>query len=221
MIRSHSKHCVNTLYGTGGLAEVCFFTPRLLTLAVDMAVMRGITRTHMVCQYLLARPPIKWAPTFQKAIQQEERKKERDVRKQKVYRSYEYSSLESFKKMNNSGLLRLESLERAFRYLFANSKLELGFMQERLKREFTIAHLKQMFKNDLIPNLKFLQEKFNITEMYDTLSVLFPSKPLFIIISVVAYSFFVNICRTKRYVSLIYHFDWSSTHLKVNQLDVL
>jgi len=80
----------------------------------------------MVASSLLARPPINWAPTLKKAIRQEEVKKQRDVRRQKVYRSYEYESLDSYKAMSQSGLLRLESLESAFRYLFANSDLRLG-----------------------------------------------------------------------------------------------
>lgn len=130
----------------------------------------------MVSKSLLARPPIKWAPTVKKAIEQEERKKQRDIHKQKVYRSYKYGSLESFKRMNNSGRLRLESLENAFRYLFEHSELKLGFMQERLIREITIAYLKNMFKDDLVSNLKFLREKFNITEMFDTISCLFPRR---------------------------------------------
>ena len=123
---------------------------------------------------LLSRPPIKWAPTIKRAIHQDELKKQRDTRKQKVYRSYEYESLESYKRMNNSGLRRLESLDAAFRYLFANSDLKLGYMQERLIREITIAYLKIMFKDDLLGNLKFLREKYQITELFDTIAVLFP-----------------------------------------------
>jgi len=49
-------------------------------------------------------------------------------------------------------------------------------MQERLIREITIAYLKMMFKDDLIANLDFLCKKFNITEMFDTISCLFPRR---------------------------------------------
>lgn len=125
---------------------------------------------------LLARKPIKWARIATKAIAKEERKKEAEVRNQKVFRSYEYQDLDSFKEMNSSGMLRLESLERALRYLFEHSDLKLGAMQERLVNEIKIAFLKKMFGDDLVANLKFLCEKFSITELFDTMSVLVPSK---------------------------------------------
>ena len=129
----------------------------------------------MVLTSLLARPPIKWAPTLQKAIRQEERRKTRDVRKQKVYRTYEYPQLQSFKDMTSSGMMRLESMERAERYLFENSDLRLGSMQVKFINVMKIACLKKIFQDDLLPNMAFLQEKFGIKEMHDTVASLFPS----------------------------------------------
>lgn len=125
---------------------------------------------------LLARPPVKWASVAKKALEQESRKQELETKRQKVYRSYEYSSLESYKRMNNSGRLRLQSLEGAFRYLFEHSDVKLGYMQQRLIEQTTVAYLKNMFALDLVSNLKFLCRKFLITELFDTLAVLFPRR---------------------------------------------
>lgn len=141
----------------------------------DFILLPDTEREREKMASLLARKPIKWARIATKAIAKEERKKEAEVRNQKVFRSYEYQDLDSFKEMNSSGMLRLESLERALRYLFEHSDLKLGAMQERLVNEIKIAFLKKMFGDDLVANLKFLCEKFSITELFDTMAVLVPS----------------------------------------------
>lgn len=128
---------------------------------------------------LFTRKPIKWAPIATQAIVKEERKKETELRNQKVYRTYEYEDLDSFKEMNSSGMLKLESFERALRYLFEHSDLKLGAMQERLVNEIKIAFLKKMFGDDLVANLKHLCQRFMITELFDTLAVLVPIMSLF------------------------------------------
>jgi hypothetical protein len=130
----------------------------------------------MVAKSLLSRPPIKWAPILKKAIRQEERKKSRDLDHQEVHRSYVYPQLQSYKDMTSSGMMRLEAMERAFRYLFDNSDLRLGSMQEKFINVMKIACLKNMFKDDLLPNMQFLQDKYNITRMYDTVASLFPRR---------------------------------------------
>lgn len=130
----------------------------------------------MVHTSLFARPPIKWAPTLKKAIRQEERKKSRDVRKQKVYRIYEYPQLQSYKDMTSSGMMRLEAMERAERYLFEHSDLRLGSMQVKFINVMKIACLRKIFGDNLLPNMAFLQEKFGIKEMHDTVASLFPRR---------------------------------------------
>lgn len=133
----------------------------------------------MVAHPLFSRPPIKWAPVGEKVLTQEQRKRERETRDQKVHRSYKYEDLASYKEMNSSGMLKLESLERALRYLFENSDLKLGAMQERLVNEIIVAFLKKIFGDELVGNLKHLCKKFMITELFDTLAVLVPRTTLF------------------------------------------
>lgn len=133
----------------------------------------------MVAHSLFSRPPIKWATVGEKVLAQEERKRERETRQQKVHRSYAYKDLDSYKEMNSSGMLKLESLERALRYLFENSDLKLGAMQERLVNEIIVAFLKKIFGDELVANMKYLCKKFMITEMSDTLAVLVPIMSLF------------------------------------------
>jgi len=139
----------------------------------------------MVAYSLLSRPPIKWATVGEKTLAQEERKRERETRRQKVHRSYEYRDLDSYKEMNSSGMLKLESLERALRYLFENSDLKLGAMQERLVNEIIVAFLKKIFGDELVGNMKYLCKKFMITEMSDTLAVLVPIMHLFDLITII------------------------------------
>ncbi len=125
---------------------------------------------------LLARPPIKWAPVAQKALAQEKLRLQNEKRKQKVHRSYEYKDLESYKEMTQSGLIKLQSLERALRYLLDNSELKLGKMQEELIKQMMIAYLKKMFGDDLVANMKYLRKKFQIKELFDTLGCFVPRR---------------------------------------------
>ena len=135
-----------------------------------------------IASKLLLRQPIKWAAIGKKALRQEEYRKEDEARKQKVLRSFEYEELESFKRLNSSGRLRLDSMERAFTYLFDNG-VKLGYMQERLIRQVKIAFLKNMFADDLVPNLKFLCQKFLIKQLIDSVAILFPRRVCFLRLS--------------------------------------
>lgn len=126
--------------------------------------------------HLRRRRPILWEPIGKRALDDEEAREERVRKRQKVHRSFEYSELESFKRLKSSGRMKLDSLEGAFRYLFENSDLRLGYMQKRLIDEIIVAFLKIMFGDDLVANLKFLSSKFMITQLFDTISVLFPRR---------------------------------------------
>jgi hypothetical protein len=125
---------------------------------------------------LRRRAPIKWASIGKKALRQEEQRKEDEARKQKVYRSYEYQSLQSFKDMNNSGRKRLDAFEGAFRYFFENSTVRLGKMQKEFIDVVKIAFLKNMFADDLVGNLKYLCNRFLIKDLPDTVALLVPRR---------------------------------------------
>lgn len=125
---------------------------------------------------ILARPPVKWARVGQQILKREAKKKSDAFKRQKVHRKSEYSQLESFKEMSNSGRKKLESLENAFRYFFDNSDTKLGYMQAKLKEVVIMAFLKNMFGDDLVPNLKYLSKKFDITKFIDTVAIMFPRR---------------------------------------------
>lgn len=97
-------------------------------------------------------------------------------KKAKVYRKYEYSSLESYKAHMSSGRRMLESFDRATRYFFSHSSMVLGEYQEQVFRETRIAFLPKMFKDDLVSNLKFLRKQFNIEQLNNTLGVKLPRR---------------------------------------------
>lgn len=99
---------------------------------------------------------------------------ERKLHKRQCLRKFEYSHLESFKRMQNSGRQRLESYERAVRFYFAHSKMKLGEMQRKLVDVYMAAALKKFFNTDLVGELKFLAQKFLIEELNDAVAVLFP-----------------------------------------------
>jgi hypothetical protein len=128
------------------------------------------------CDTLRLRKPIKWTPLSEKMVARETKRKTDEVQRQKVYRSYEYLSLESYKRYTNSGRLRLESMEGALRYFFEHSDMRLGHMQEKLINEIIVAFLPIMFGDDLVANLKFLTNKFNIKSLINTLGVLLPRR---------------------------------------------
>ena len=99
---------------------------------------------------------------------------EEKLHKRRCYRKYEYEDLPIFKKLQNSGRMRLESFERAVRFYFEHSTMKLGYMQKRLVDVFIIAALRKFFQSDLIANLKFLANKYLISELSDAIAILFP-----------------------------------------------
>jgi hypothetical protein len=125
---------------------------------------------------ILARPPVKWAHVGERILKREAKKKSDAFKRQKVYRKNEYAQLESYKEMSNSGRKKLESLETAFRYFFDHSETKLGYMQAKLKEVVIMAFLKNMFGDDLVPNLKYLSKKFEITKFIDTVAIMFPRR---------------------------------------------
>jgi uncharacterized Rmd1/YagE family protein len=121
--------------------------------------------------------PLKWAAALgEELVSGVDRRAEERKKKAKVYRCYEYSSLESYKQNTNSGRLRLESFERAFRYLFEHTETRLGHLQKRLIDVITIAILGKIFGDDLVNNLRFLRQKYLIDELNDTVAILFPRR---------------------------------------------
>lgn len=111
------------------------------------------------------------------ALLKRERERRGAARKRaRVYRKHEYSQLESYKEYSDSGRRRLESLEGAFRYLFANSNTRLGYMQKKLIDVVTIALLSKIFGADLVGNLRYIHKKYLIDELNDTVAILFPRR---------------------------------------------
>jgi hypothetical protein len=120
-----------------------------------------------------ARRTTAWAPVGHAFMARKE-EAERKLHKRQCLRKFEYSHLESFKRMQNSGRQRLESYERAVRFYFAHSKMKLGEMQRKLVDVYMAAALKKFFNTDLVGELKFLAQKFLIEELNDAVAVLFP-----------------------------------------------
>lgn len=121
--------------------------------------------------------PLRWAASLgEKLIQRHEDRVMEKRKRAKVYKKYEYQGLESYKENTSSGRLRLESFERAFRYLFEHSETRLGYMQKRLVDVITIALLSKIFGDDLVNNLKFLRKKYLINELNDTVAILYPRR---------------------------------------------
>lgn len=113
-------------------------------------------------------------PITKNVIQQQEKRNNDEIRRQKVYRQFEYTELESYKKLTDSGRIKLENMEAAFRYLFEQSGLRLGYMQKRLIDVIMIAFLRKMFGDQLVANLTYLKKKFMFKDLNDTIAILFP-----------------------------------------------
>lgn len=101
---------------------------------------------------------------------------DKEERAQNVHRKFEYDTMKSFQDHQNSGRKRLEALEGAFRYLFENSSLKLGYLQKRLIDVIIVAFMRKMFGDDLVPNLAYITKKYAIDELNDTVAILFPRR---------------------------------------------
>ena len=114
-----------------------------------------------------------WGVIGQKVLQKHE-EREAKIHKRKCYRKFEYGELPTYKKLLNSGRMRLESFERAMRFYFEHSKMKLGYMQKKLVDVFIMAALRKFFQHDLVSNLQFLSRKYAIDELNDAVAILFP-----------------------------------------------
>ena len=72
--------------------------------------------------------PIRWGPIGNDIISDYNEINEKEQHATKIFRRDEYYGEKEVKKIGIGGLERLESLERAFTYLFENSDLKLGIM---------------------------------------------------------------------------------------------
>lgn len=127
-----------------------------------------------VASFIRGKKFVAWAPITQNVIKQQKKRAIDEIRRQKVFRQFEYTDLESYKKLTNSGRIKLESMEAAFRYLFEQSGLRLGYMQKRLIDVIMIAFLRKMFGVELVANLTYLKKKFMFKDLNDTIAILFP-----------------------------------------------
>jgi len=120
--------------------------------------------------------PVEWVEGCQDLLRRYDAIEARENTRQNVKQKWEYSLDPSYERYRNSGRMRLESLEGAFAYLFEVSGFRLGHRQERLIKVVIIAFLRKMFGDDLIPNLKYLEKKFLLTDLNDTVAILFPRR---------------------------------------------
>lgn len=116
---------------------------------------------------------IKWGDIGKKQIKEYEDRKTSLLSKRKCYRKWQYSDLPSYKKLLCSGRMKLESFERASRFLFEQGGVKLGHMQKKLYDVVLIAYLRKMFGEDLVGNLDYLSKKFLIDELNDAVAILF------------------------------------------------
>jgi hypothetical protein len=68
-----------------------------------------------------------WASIGAEAVQKYE-KRENAVRQSKCYRKYQYSDLDSYKEIVNSGRIRFRRFEEATRFYFEHSTMRLGYV---------------------------------------------------------------------------------------------
>ena len=115
----------------------------------------------------------KWGCIGKTVIEKKE-KLDAQVHKRSCYRKVEYPDLPSYKRLHNSGRMRLESFERAMRFYFENSDMKLGYMQKKLLDVLIVAAMRKFFKDDLVSNLQFLSHKYKIDELNDAVAILFP-----------------------------------------------
>jgi hypothetical protein len=118
-----------------------------------------------------------WSSIGEEAIERLD-KREQNLKKKRCYRKHEYSDLDSYKEIVNSGRIRYKSFEDAMRFYFDNCSFRLGYMQKKLFEVLIVCVLKKIFQEDLISNLKFLSKKFVIDELNDAAAILFPNMSL-------------------------------------------
>jgi hypothetical protein len=120
--------------------------------------------------------PLRWTDAVaEQMLERVEKTADERRKRAKPHRSYEYSMLDSFKANTNQGRARLESFERALRFLYSNG-VRLGEEQKRLVDEITTALLPKFFGSDLVSNLKYLRKKFGFDSINDTKSMIFPRR---------------------------------------------
>lgn len=119
---------------------------------------------------------LSWAEQCYSVKEKNEQILDKEERTQNVHRKFEYEEKKSFQSHQNSGRKRLEALEGAFRYLFENSSLKLGYLQKRLIDVIIVAFMRKMFGDDLVPNLAYITKKYAIEELNDTVAILFPRR---------------------------------------------
>lgn len=121
--------------------------------------------------------PLRWAGALgHRLVARSERRAAAKHKKARVYRCYEYADLPSMAQYKSSGRRRLDSFERAFRYLFEHSETRLAAMQKKLVDEVTVALLLKFFGDDLVGNLRYLRKKYPIDKLNDTIGILFPRR---------------------------------------------
>lgn len=76
-------------------------------------------------------PGVDWASIGEVASEKYE-KRENAIRQSKCYRKYQYSDLDSYKEIVNSGRIRYKSFEDATRFYFEHSPMRLGVLNEIL-----------------------------------------------------------------------------------------
>lgn len=72
-------------------------------------------------------PSVTWASIGEEAVEKYE-KRECVARQSKCYRKYQYSDLDSYKEIVNSGRLRFKRFEEATRFYFEHCSLRLGYV---------------------------------------------------------------------------------------------
>ncbi len=118
---------------------------------------------------------VRWSDQCLDVIEKNDEILQKEEREQVIHRKFENDIKASHRKQSY-GRKRLESLEGAFRYLFEKSSLKFGHIQKRFIDVIIIAFLRQLFGDDLVPNLAFLSKKYAITQLNDVVGILCPRR---------------------------------------------
>ena len=119
---------------------------------------------------------IEWGTIGQNFLNDYDKQKQELKEQSITERKYKYQFLPTMKEIECSGRLKLARFDRAYKYLTEECGVEIGHMQEKLYLAIRITFLPLMFEKDLISNIDYLRNKYNITEIFNMFAALYPRR---------------------------------------------
>ena len=118
--------------------------------------------------------------------------KERKIKESAIIvRKHEFNDLPTMKELLCSGRIKLERFDRAFEYLTKTCGVKIGHKQEKLYFAIRTTFLPLMFGSDLISNIQYLKNNFNIKEIYNMFAGIYPRREGKTVITAIAAAIFM------------------------------